>query len=170
MGELKVQYADIVYDTIVDGEGLRNTLYVSGCHNACPGCHNPKLQDPNYGKSESVFDIVHKLLKNDNVNDLTLSGGDPMEQASALTQLCFIWKLVRPSGNIWVYSGYTYEEIIANEEMKKLLTFCDVLVDGRFEIDKFDKNLLFRGSSNQRIIDVNRTRKEGKVVLYEPER
>jgi anaerobic ribonucleoside-triphosphate reductase activating protein len=165
-----IQYADIVYDTIVDGIGLRNTLYVSGCPHHCIGCHNAPLQDYNYGKQDHYDHLVKLLTQSD--NDITISGGEPFEQASML------WMMIHEidysdyyhnyaKRNYWIYSGYTFEQIIADPIKKQLLELCDVLVDGKFEIDKRDITLKFRGSSNQRLIDVKKSLKENKVIELE---
>lgn len=160
-----IQYADIVYDTIVDGVGLRNTLYVSGCPHHCPGCHNPLTQDYNYGKKGDWRIIVALLTIND--NDVTFSGGEPFEQAEELCKVAFQLRVGKSKPNIWIYSGYTFEQIISDPIKKELLKECDVLVDGRFEIDKRDITLKFRGSSNQRIIDIQASLKENKVIELE---
>lgn len=167
-----IQYADIVYDTIVDGIGLRNTLYVSGCPHHCVGCHNPKTQDYNYGKQATINEIAELLTQND--NDITFSGGEPFEQAEGLLEILKIVYEIdrsyeRESGrrNIWVYSGYTFEQIIADPIKKELLENIDVLVDGRFELDKKDSDLKFRGSSNQRIIDVQKSLEENNIIEME---
>jgi len=165
-----IQYADIVYDTIVDGLGLRNTLYVSGCSHNCPGCHNKALQDYNYGKRDNIDNIVNKLIIDN--NDITLSGGEPFEQCRQLIELLGNIDLRdkynnNPKRNIWIYSGYTFEHLILNPNQLNLLSMCDVLVDGKFDINKKDLNLKFRGSSNQRIIDVKKSLKENKVIELE---
>ena len=158
-----IQYADIVYDTIVDGIGLRNTLYVCGCPHNCEGCHNKALQDYNYGIREFP-DMVAERLERANDNDLTISGGEPFEQSSILVEM--IKNLTKKLDyHIWVYSGYTFEQIIADPVKKSLLELCEVLVDGKFEIDKLDITLKFRGSSNQRVIDVQKSLKENKVII-----
>ena len=164
-----IQYADIVYDTIVDGIGLRNTLYVSGCSHNCEGCHNKPLQDYNYGKKVFIDDLAN-LLNQDN-NDITFSGGEPFEQATQLNWLIAVIDTLRDKAginrpNIWVYSGYTFEEIIVDPVKKELLENIDVLVDGRFEIDKRNITLPFRGSTNQRIIDIQESLKGNGIVEY----
>lgn len=160
-----IRYADIVYDTIVDGDGLRNTLYVSGCSHNCLGCHNKALQDYNYGKSNTWQEIVCMLTVNN--NDITISGGEPFEQAEILSKVLFQINCQRDKKvNFWVYSGYTFEQIINDQNKLELLKLCDVLVDGKFEIDKQDTSLLFRGSSNQRIIDVQKSLEENEVILW----
>lgn len=168
-----IQYADIVYDTIVDGIGLRNTLYVCGCPHNCEGCHNKALQHYNYGNKVSFFEIANLLRQND--NDITISGGEPFEQPAKLSEMIeLIKKLDKNAGipkrNIWIYSGYTFEQMVFNPIKKKLLEHCDVLVDGKFETDKRSLDLKFRGSSNQRIIDIQKSLEENKIVELSFER
>lgn len=164
MMQIKIRYADIIYDSIVDGPGLRTTLFVSGCHNHCPGCHNPLLQNPNYGSDIDIETLVDKLCLYN--QDVTLSGGDPMEQAAALWHVAKELKNRNNNINIWVYSGYKYEDLIKDADALKLLEYCDVLVDGRFEIDKKSLECLFRGSTNQRLIDLKASLKQGKIVNF----
>ncbi len=161
---IMIQYAGIVRDTIVDGIGLRNTLYVSGCPHHCPGCHNPLTQDYNYGKKDSLNDIYNLLTDNGTDNNyITFSGGEPFEQALELSNLAK--KLNEfTNAHIWVYSGYTFEEIIKDPIKLELLKQCDVVVDGKFELNKRSLDLKFRGSSNQRIIDIQKSLQTGVVV------
>lgn len=162
MSDKTIRYAAIVRDTIVDGLGLRDTLYVSYCPHNCPGCHNKDLQNKNYGQEIKLDELLNILLESD--NHLTLSGGEPMEQAYNLALLVHEYKKYRPNNNIWVYSGYTFEQIIQDEDKLTLLKQCDILVDGKFEIDKKSLNLKFKGSSNQRIIDIKKSLLENKVI------
>lgn len=162
MSDKTIRYAAIVRDTIVDGLGLRDTLYVSYCPHNCPGCHNKALQNKNYGQEIELDELLNILLESD--NHLTLSGGEPMEQAYKLALLVHEYKKYRPNNNIWVYSGYTFEQIIQDEDKLTLLKQCDILVDGKFEIDKKSLNLKFKGSSNQRIIDIKKSLAENKII------
>lgn len=162
MSDKTIRYAAIVRDTIVDGLGLRDTLYVSYCPHNCPGCHNKALQNKNYGQEIKLDELLNILLESD--NHLTLSGGEPMEQAYNLALLVHEYKKYRPNNNIWVYSGYTFEQIIQDEDKLTLLKQCDILVDGKFEIDKKSLNLKFKGSSNQRIIDIKKSLAENKII------
>lgn len=157
-----IYYMDIKYDTIVDGVNFRNTVYCAKCDVCCQKCHNPQSWDIRNGKPISINNLVELLLENG--NDITFSGGECSLQAKAFTKLAQILK--QNERNIWLYSGHTYEELMGNTTTKKLLNSVDVLVDGQFVNALKDTNLLFRGSSNQRIIDLNATRKTGDIVLW----
>lgn len=149
-----MKYLDILDCTISDGEGIRVSLYVSGCSHHCKGCHNPESWDPNYGK---VFDAktmqkIFQLLDRDYIDGLTLTGGDPLFPNNRETILNLVREAKRkfPNKTIWLYTGYKYEEIRDLEIMK----YIDVLVDGKFEILQRDITLPFRGSKNQNIINL----------------
>ncbi|KAI4445205.1 hypothetical protein C823_007712 [Eubacterium plexicaudatum ASF492] len=157
-----IYYMDIEYDTIVDGVGFRNTVYCAKCNLHCNGCHNPQSHNIKNGKPSSVNNLAKLLLENG--NDITFSGGECSLQAKAFIKLAQMLK--NENRNIWLYSGHTYEELIGDSVTSKLLNLVDVLVDGRFENDLRNTDLLFKGSSNQRIIDLNETRKAGEVVLW----
>lgn len=154
----------------VDGAGIRHSLYVSGCLFACKGCYNKAVQDFNYGVpyTEELEEKILNDLAHESVQGLTLLGGEPFLNTSITLSLC---KKVRERfGNtkdIWAWTGYTYKQIgKSTEDKKELLTYIDVLVDGKFELDKKDLDLTFRGSSNQRIIDVPKSKAEGRVILW----
>lgn len=158
-----IYYIDIKYDTIVDGINFRNTIYCAKCDVHCQECHNPQSWNIRNGKPISINDLAKLLLENG--NDITFSGGECSLQAKAFIKLA---KILKENGrNIWLYSGRTYNELINNPITKELLNLIDVLVDGKFIFSLKDTNLLFRGSSNQRIIDLNKTRKTGEVTLWE---
>lgn len=158
--------ADIVANTIVDGEGFRTSLYVSGCDICCEDCHNKELWDINAGHTMTV-DEVYEQITNFFTN-ITFIGGEPMLQALALTSLAEKIK-ANTNKTIWVYSGHTYEEIISNDIYFQLLKYCDVLVDGKFDKNFFENNLRFKGSKNQRIIDVKKSMKTKEIVLWQDE-
>lgn len=142
---------NIIQDSIVDGEGLRTVIFFAGCSHFCKGCHNPSSWNINNGVEVSLEEILKEVKKNP-LNDVTFSGGDPIYQAKELVKLA---KEIKKLGkNIWCYTGYTIEELrsINNKDINELLETIDVLVDGRFEIDKLDLSIPFRGSTNQRII------------------
>lgn len=149
-------------NSIVDGVGIRQVFFLSGCPHRCKGCHNPESWDINHGNNYTVSEIVSKALESP--HNVTFSGGDPLYQ---LTELNAVMCLIKPHRSIWVYTGYTWEEIMANDALKSVLPNIDVLVDGRFELDKRNAELRFRGSENQRIIDVQKSLSEGKIVLWE---
>lgn len=142
---------NILHDSVVDGEGLRTVVFFAGCPHGCPGCHNPSSWNMGNGKEMSVCEIMQEIESNP-LTDVTFSGGEPFIQAREVVKLA---EEVKKLGkNIWVYSGFTYEEILHSKDPYKikLLELCDVLVDGRFLIEERNLSLLFRGSNNQRII------------------
>lgn len=143
--------AGIDYESIADADGVCCTLFFSGCNHHCPGCHSPDTWDFNYGKpvdQDLINEINRQIDKRPFLNGLVLSGGDPMYSAKEICEL--LPKLHIPKNNIWCYSGFTIEEILADENMKALLDKCSVLVDGPFKIEHRNVALKFRGSSNQR--------------------
>lgn len=152
---ITINISGIEYESIVDGEGIRNTLFVSGCNHKCPDCHNSKTWDFSYGYefTEELQDkFISKCKENFLVDGITLSGGDPMYSAKELIPFIRKYKEECPLQDIWVYSGFTYEEILENKDMSELLDLCNVLVDGLFIKELKDATLNFRGSTNQRII------------------
>ena len=139
---------DIVEGTIVDGPGLRTSIYFAGCSHHCEGCHNPGSWDADGGKPMSVEQLMEVI--DDNEMDVTFSGGDPLMQIDALLPLA---RRVKERGyNLWVYTGYTIEEIRASDSLSRILDYADTIVEGRFIKALRDTSLRFRGSSNQRII------------------
>lgn len=160
-----ISILDIVEDTTVDGPGFRTTVYSAGCPNCCPGCHNPQSWDIANGHEVDVEDIL-KVILADQFADVTFSGGDPMFQPAGFAALAKAVK--EQSGkNIWCYTGYLFEDLLQNAQQKELLEYVDVLVDGRFVEVLKDESLRFRGSSNQRIIDVQASLLHGKTVLLD---
>ena len=163
--------ADYKAFNFVDGEGVRNSVYVSGCLFACEGCFNKAVQNFNYGTpfTESLMNQIIEDLSHDYVQGLTLLGGEPFLN----TDVCLsVVKRVRETfgsaKDIWSWSGYTFEELLLETPDKlELLHSIDILVDGRFELAKRNLNLQFRGSSNQRIIDVPKSLAAGKAVIWE---
>ena len=148
-----LRVAGFLNNSSVNGIGLRSVLFLSGCHHACPYCHNTLMQDEDYGETIDINNILTTILKNEPIIDgVTISGGEPFLQAENLLPLI---RLIKSNNlNIWIYSGYTYEELVLNKINVDILKLVDVLIDGRFIISKHDKNLLYRGSSNQRIISL----------------
>ena len=141
-------------ETIVDGVGLRYSIYFSGCSQACPGCHNEYSWNPNNG-TELTYEILNEIANEINQNELldgiTISGGDPLFNPKDMLKVLKFLK-EKTKKNIWMYTGYTLEEIKKDDLRKKCLKYVDVLVDGRFIKELYDPNIKFRGSSNQRII------------------
>jgi len=158
----------IVDDTMVDGPGFRTSIYCAGCPNACPGCHNPQTWDIHRGTMMTTEEIMAHI-EADPFADVTFSGGDPMFQAEGFAELAETIK-ARTQKTIWCYTGYLYENLLHNDQQLRLLQSIDVLVDGPFKQDLKDPDLLFRGSSNQRLIDVPASLKQERVVLldYQP--
>ncbi len=157
-----ISILDIVEDTTVDGPGFRTTIYCAGCPNRCPGCHNPQSWDIGNGRETDVEEILEIVLSDPFAN-VTFSGGDPMFQPEGFTALAKAIKQ-QSTKNIWCYTGYLFEQILENPAQRALLEQVDVLVDGRFVEALRDEQLRFRGSSNQRIIDVKRSLEEGRAV------
>lgn len=161
----KLSILDIVEDTTVDGPSFRTTIYCAGCPNHCPGCHNPQSWDIANGREVEVEEILEVILA-DPFADVTFSGGDPMFQPQGFAALARAIKECS-SKNIWCYTGYLFEQLIENPAQRELLELVDVLVDGRFVEALMDDQLHFRGSSNQRIIDVPASLEKGEVVVLE---
>ncbi len=161
-----MRIANTVSDSIVDGPGLRFTVFTQGCPHRCPGCHNPETHDPAGGREVSVEELSAQMVKNPLTDGLTLSGGDPFCQA---TECAALARLARERGlNVWVYTGYTYERLLEGDlpGALELLEQTDVLVDGPFLLVQKSYEALFRGSSNQRLIDVKASRAAGTVILW----
>lgn len=159
-----MRIAGFTEDSIVDGTGIRYTIYFQGCLHNCAGCHNPETHRLDGGKEYSLDDIKGLIDNQPMITGVTLSGGDPFFQAESAIEIC---KYVHSIGkNIWCYTGYTIEQIrnSGNSLYKELLSNVDILVDGRFEIEHKSLNTAFRGSSNQRIIDVKKTLESGDIV------
>ena len=171
-----MNYAEIKKTDIANGEGVRVSLFVSGCRRGCKNCFNKIAWDFGYGKpfTEEVEEEIIAALSPSYIAGLTLLGGDPMEPENQRALLPFVKKVRArlPQKNIWCYTGYTFrdgaiEEPHANCEVtRELISLIDVLVDGRFEESLKDIRLKFRGSSNQRVIDVKRSISENNIVLY----
>lgn len=145
---------DITYSSSVDGTGFRDVLFVNYCPHHCEGCHNPETWDKANGRDVSI-DYCFDRLTESSITNVTFSGGEPFEQADALYELAK--RLIAVGKNIWIYSGYTFEQIITDERKRRLLELCTVLVDGRFVLAQKGINMRFKGSENQRILDVKRS-------------
>lgn len=161
-----MRIANVVSDSIVDGPGLRFTVFTQGCPHRCPGCHNPETHDPAGGRAVTVEELAEQMLSNPLTDGLTLSGGEPFDQAGECAALA---ARAKESGlNVWAYTGYPYETLLEKEnpDVLALLAQVDVLVDGPFVESLKSYDALFRGSTNQRLIDVAQSRASGAVVLW----
>ncbi len=166
---MKLQIAGIVDDSIVDGDGCRLTVFVQGCAHRCPGCQNPETQPMEGGRTIDTTAILQQMAENPILSGITFSGGEPFLflQPAPLASLA---RAVHQRGlDVWSYSGFTLEELAKRAEKDKatraLLNELDVLVDGPYEEEQRDLTLHFRGSRNQRVIDMKKTRKAGRIVL-----
>lgn len=159
-----MRIAGTVQDSIVDGPGLRFTVFTQGCPHHCDGCHNPETHDPDGGSEMSVEEIIKRMLSNPLTDGVTLSGGEPFLQAR---DCALIAEAAKNAGlNVWAYTGFTYEYLINsnNPDIQKLLSLTDVLVDGRFILTERSLNIKWRGSKNQRLIDVRQSLTEGRTI------
>lgn len=175
--------AGINYESINDGEGVRTVIYVSGCSHKCPNCHNPQTHDINYGiefTNKIQNEIINNIKRRPFISGITLSGGDPLHNNNVVDVFNLIVKIKNefPDKNIWLYTGYTWNQIfypIVTDDLnperdhifdcrKKNVKMCDILVDGRYIDEQRDLTLKFCGSKNQRVIDVQETLKQGKII------
>lgn len=169
-----MNYADIKFPDVQDGDGIRVALYVSGCHFHCKECHNKVAWDFNYGKkfTDETIEYIINLLKEPYVSGLSLLGGEPLEPVNQIGILPLVKKAKEefPEKDIWCWTGYRFDYDIlgdmyfTNKVTKELLKYIDIIVDGQFEIENKLVNLAFRGSTNQRKIDVQKSIAQGKLV------
>lgn len=164
-----LKLAGIVRESIVDGPGIRFTVFCQGCPHGCPECHNPETHDFSGGTECSIDRLMKEIDKDPLLAGVTFSGGEPFCQAEGFEKM---GKLVKKRGlSLTVFSGYTYEKLMdmakTDKAVKGLLDITDILIDGPFVRALKDLTLQFRGSSNQRLIDMNRTRETGEIVLWE---
>jgi len=162
---MKLRIAGIVRESVVDGPGIRYVIFTQGCTHNCPSCHNPETHDLKGGYEVDADKIIEEIICSSHVKGITYSGGEPFLQAEPLV---YIAKAVRKyKESIKCYSGFTFEELMEKKDQwqKELLYSVDILVDGRFKIDERDISLKFRGSRNQRIIDVKKSLELGFAVL-----
>lgn len=167
MSDLRI--AGTVNDSIVDGNGIRFTIFTQGCPHHCEGCHNPQTHDFNGGKIISTDEILNKIKQNPLLDGVTFSGGEPFCQAH---ELALLGKKIKSLGlNLTVYTGYTFEKLYSERENNcwgELLYVTDILIDGPFIINLKNWNIKFRGSSNQRYIDCKKSLEIGKAIEIEP--
>ena len=158
--------APLEKESLINGPGIRMIIWNQGCKIRCPHCHNKETWDLEKGKSYSIEDIKKEIEKNKIYHDgITLSGGDPFLQPLENKEIADYAHSLNL--NVWAYCGLTYEEIIKDDKRLSLLRSCDVLVDGPFILSERDITLKWRGSRNQRIIDIKKTKKKNEIILYE---
>ena len=162
-----ISILEIVEDTTVDGPGFRTSVYSSGCPHHCPGCHNPQSWNIENGHPVEIGDIL-KIILDDPFADVTFTGGDPFFQAEGFAELARRIK-TETAKTIWCYTGFLYEHLLEQPRYRTLLEQLDVLVDGPFIMAQRNEDLLFRGSANQRLIDVQASLKAGTVVPWQRE-
>lgn len=159
-----IRILDIKYGTSVDGIGLRTSLYCAGCENHCAGCHNPQSWDENAGEAIEIEELFRLIVDAD--MNVTFTGGDPMFHPEGFIQLAHMIK-EQTDKTIWCYTGYRFEDLLVHPLRRKLVELCDVIVDGRYIEAERDLSLHFRGSRNQRIIDVPNSLRFNKMYLIE---
>lgn len=164
---IRLATPEIQRDSIVDGEGIRSVIWTQGCIHNCPGCHNPETHSFKDGYLIDIEEIKKEIDKLSDQDGITFSGGDPMEQATACAEIA---KYSRTKGlNVWCYTGYTFEELLEKSlvfpNIKEFLENIDVLIDGKFILEEKSYDVIFRGSKNQRLIDVQKSLKENKITL-----
>ncbi len=166
---MKIRLASpIQYDSIVDGEGIRAVMWAQGCPHNCLGCHNPETHDFNGGFEVDTSEIIKELQQNLRYQDgITLSGGDPFMQPKAVSEIAKA--AIELNKNVWAYTGFTFEQLLEmgkkNKYIIEILNNIDVLVDGKFMLAERSMDLYYKGSRNQRIIDVRKSLNNGKVIL-----
>lgn len=162
-----IRVCGIERESIVDGPGFRYVLFVQGCPHRCPGCHNPESHDFEGGTDMTAEEVFADIMKNPHLRGVTFSGGEPFEQVPALLKLA---GMIKEAGlSLMSYSGYTLEELRGRQdaETDELLGMLDILVDGRYVESLRNLTLIYRGSENQRVIDMNKTREAGEIRLYQ---
>ncbi|MFI3206206.1 MAG: anaerobic ribonucleoside-triphosphate reductase activating protein [Clostridia bacterium] len=164
---MKIKLFGLTEESIVDGKGIRYSVFTQGCPHKCEACHNPESWDFNKGEINDTDKIFEDFKENPILKGITFSGGEPFMQAEALFDLAK--KVHSIKKDVTVYTGYTYEELMASNIpfAKELLSETDVLIDGKFILEQKNLELLFRGSENQRLIDMNKTRETATVCLLE---
>jgi anaerobic ribonucleoside-triphosphate reductase activating protein len=169
--EERLKIAGVVRESIVDGKGIRFTVFCQGCPHHCPGCHNPQTHAFDGGTEVAVRKIADEIAKDPLLSGVTFSGGEPFCQAGAFAKLADLVHALPGQLDVTCYSGWTYEQLCEKAETEPdtaaLLERCDYLIDGPFVMAKRDLTLLFRGSSNQRYLDLRRTRAAGEPVAVE---
>ena len=165
----KIRIAGYVDDSIVDGPGIRFTIFTQGCAHHCFNCHNPETWAFDKGKDVDIDELISKIKRNPLLQGITLSGGDPLYQVNAFLELVKKVKELNSDLDVIIYTGFTFEELAnnfkKNNDLLSLLKLSDILIDGKYEDSLRDLTLKFRGSSNQRVINLKKTFLEEKIVL-----
>lgn len=163
---MKIRLAGEIEESIVDGPGIRYVVFTQGCPHHCNGCHNPETHDFNQGTLVDVDVLIEKMKKYPYMSGLTISGGEPFVQPSAVLELIRTYQALYPKKNVLLFTGYTYEELRALHQVEtdEILFRANYLIDGRFILSKRDISLVYRGSTNQRIIDLQATKDKGSIV------
>lgn len=165
----QLKIAGIIRESIVDGPGIRFVVFTQGCSHRCPGCHNPQTHDPEGGNWIDTDRILEEIDKNPILKGVTFSGGEPFEQPRAMAELAK--GVMERNLDLVSYSGYTFEELLEmaeeDEDVRYIIEHCRMIIDGRFQLENKTLALPFRGSTNQRLIDVQASLETGKVVEFE---
>ena len=164
-----IRLSGIAYESLVNGPGMRRVFFAQGCRHNCKGCFNPDTHDFNGGEIRNMDELIESVLDNPILRGITFSGGDPLEQADKFSYMAKAFK--NKGLNVWCYTGYTYEYILEhrdkNNGWNELLSSIDVLVDGKFQEENMQEGLKFRGSNNQRIIDIKESLNQGNIVTID---
>lgn len=162
---MQLKISGLIEESIVDGRGIRYVVFTQGCPHHCKGCHNPETHDPSGGRIETTERIFQEFSENPILKGITFSGGEPFQQPLPLAELAE--KVHEAGKDVTCYTGYTFEELIRENDpdRMKLLRNCDVLIDGKFVEERKNLELLFRGSENQRILDVPKSLSTGHAVI-----
>lgn len=164
---MKVRLSGLIPNSLVNGLGMRRVLFAQGCKHYCKGCFNPETWDFKGGEEKDCDEIINDIINDPIIRGVTFSGGDPFYQADKFAYISKRVKTERPKLNIWCYTGFTFEECLQDEDKIKILNYIDILVDGKFIQDLADVNYKWAGSTNQRVIDVQKSLQQNKVVLYQ---
>lgn len=164
---MNIRIAGEISESIVDGPGIRYVIFTQGCPHHCEGCHNPETHDFSSGRVVTTEALINNIKNYSYMTGLTISGGEPFAQAAAVLELIKAYKNIFPRKNILIYTGYTIEELVNRNDQNiiEILSLADFLVDGKFIKSLKDLTLVFRGSSNQRIINLKKTFEEKKIII-----
>ncbi|EGO63216.1 anaerobic ribonucleoside-triphosphate reductase activating protein [Acetonema longum] len=168
---MELQIAGVTKESVVDGPGLRFVIFTQGCPHRCPGCHNPETHDPRGGKRVDVTSVLQMIEQTKLLRGITFSGGEPFMQPKPLYSIAREVKSNRLKLDVVTYTGYKFEELLtmarSSEDVQLLLTATDILIDGPFQRGERNLSLAFRGSNNQRLINVSRSLAEKEIVLWD---